>query len=142
MDDATIKNSMRSIRENLGISQEEMALRVGISTTAYRALESGGTRIMNGHMEDIAKAAGVSLSRLVNGYEPINSAEAGLDDLRIGYENQMDAMRKNHAKEMQVLRKENEQLREKLDLTEKLLKTTQMLLERMQKEEKTKKGRK
>ena len=47
MDDATIKNNLEKKRNELGLSQTEMARRLEISLNAYRKLEKGKTRILN-----------------------------------------------------------------------------------------------
>ncbi len=41
MDDATIKNNLEKKRNELGLSQTEMARRLEISLNAYRKLEKG-----------------------------------------------------------------------------------------------------
>lgn len=128
MDDASIKSNMRKTRTSLGISQSEMALRLEMSLTAYRKLESGTTRIMNEHLSKFATIAGISLSELVNGFEPVSSAEAGLDEVKVNYQNQIKSINDGHVKEMEILRAENQRLREKLQDKEELLQTARKLI--------------
>ena len=125
MDDASIRNNMRKARESLGISQSEMALRLEMSLTAYHKLENGPTRIMNEHVVKFASIAGMSLDELVNGYEPIDSVEAGLDEVRVNYENTI--------KEVEMLKAENKRLKEKIQDKEELLQTARKLISHYEK---------
>ena len=54
MDNTTIKDNIRRIRKTRKLTQEEMALRLGISITAYRDLEKGNTSILNSNVYKIA----------------------------------------------------------------------------------------
>lgn len=60
MDDATIKNNLEKKRNELGLSQTEMARRLEISLNAYRKLEKGKTRILNEHVEKCRKDRNIS----------------------------------------------------------------------------------
>ncbi len=85
MDDATIKNNLEKKRNELELSQTEDDVSLEISLNAYRKLEKGKTRILNEHVEKFAEKTGVSVAELVNGFEPISSASAGLDDVKENY---------------------------------------------------------
>ncbi len=116
MDDASIRNNMRKARESLGISQSEMALRLEMSLTAYHKLENGPTRIMNEHVVKFASIAGMSLDELVNGYEPIDSVEAGLDEVRVNYENTLKNLNDNYIKEVETRQRRASANRPETDL--------------------------
>lgn len=79
MDDKTIKVNLERKRNELGLSQTEMARRLDISLNAYRKLEKGKTRILNEHVGRFAEETGVSVAELVNGFEPVSSFESGLN---------------------------------------------------------------
>lgn len=59
MDDATIKNNLEKKRNELGLSQTEMARRLEISLNAYRKLEKGKTRILNEHVGNSPRRPGL-----------------------------------------------------------------------------------
>ena len=69
MDNISIKNNIRKIRKARRLTQEEMALRLGISLTAYRDLEKGATSIMNGNLTRIATLLDTSAEEIL-GYRP------------------------------------------------------------------------
>ena len=58
MDNNSIKENIRKIRKSKGLTQEEMAHRMGISLTAYRDLEKGATGIVNSNISKIAEITG------------------------------------------------------------------------------------
>ena len=70
MDNISIKNNIRKIRKARRLTQEEMALRLGISLTAYRDLEKGATSIMNGNLTRIATLLDTSTEEIILGYRP------------------------------------------------------------------------
>ncbi len=115
------------------VSQSEMALRLEMSLTAYHKLENGPTRIMNEHVVKFASIAGMSLDELVNGYEPIDSVEAGLDEVRVNYENTLKNLNDNYIKEVEMLKAENKRLKEKIQDKEELLQTARKLISHYEK---------
>jgi transcriptional regulator with XRE-family HTH domain len=133
MDDASIRNNMRKARESLGLSQSEMAMRLEMSLTAYHKLENGPTRIMNEHVVKFASITGMSLEKIVNGYEPIDSLEAGLDEVRSNYENTLKNLNDNYIKEIEMLKAENRRLNEKIQDKEELLQTARKLIAQYEK---------
>lgn len=68
MDDKSIKENIRKRREDLGITQSEMALRLGMDRTSYRNLETGSTRVLNPRLEDIASLLGTTVTGILTGH--------------------------------------------------------------------------
>lgn len=128
MDDTSIKRNLLKKRISMGITQSEMAERLGMSITAYRKLEKGPTRMLNEHLEKFSEVVGITLAELVNGFEPIDSVESGLDEMKVSYDSKLESIQKNYRDEIQVLRKENERLRDKLADKEELLRTKDQLI--------------
>jgi len=60
-----LPNRLRQIRQNKGLSQENMADALGISTTAYGDLERGKTEITLMRLDAIATIFQVSLENLL-----------------------------------------------------------------------------
>lgn len=91
MDNSTIKENIRRIRKSKGLTQEEMADRLGISLTAYRDLEKGSTSIMNSNINKIAEITGTSTEEIVLGYRPSQS-EGRLEDIESEYSTVVDSL--------------------------------------------------
>ena len=132
MDDATIKNNLEKKRYELGLSQTEMARRLDISLNAYRKLEKGKTRILNEHVEKFAEKTGTSVAELVNGFEPINSAMAGLNDVK---ENKkLRVLEDGYIKEIAMLKAEIERLNDKIKDKDEIISMNRKLILRYEKE--------
>ncbi len=134
MDDATIKSNLERKRTELGYSQTEMARRLEISLNAYRKLERGTTRILNEHIEKFARETGVSVAELVNGFEPIDSVETGLHEVKDNYSRIIGEIESNYRKELEALKAENAILKEKLKSKEETLEYDRKLISRYEKE--------
>lgn len=83
MDNNSIKDNIRKIRKSKGITQEDMADRLGISLTAYRDLERGATNVVNNNVLKIAEIVGTS-AETVLGYGQ-NTDEDKINDVRAEY---------------------------------------------------------
>ncbi len=134
MDDATIKGNLEKKRNELGLSQTEMARRLEISLNAYRKLEKGKTRILNEHVEKFAEKTGVSVAELVNGFEPINSAIAGLNDVKESYDKKLRVLEDGYIKEIAMLKAEIERLNEKISDKDEIISTNRKLISHYEKE--------
>lgn len=139
MDDATIKDNLFRKRNQLGLSQSEMARRLEMSLNAYRKLEMGKTRILNEHVPLFAETVGVSVAELVNGFEPVDSAAAGLDDVKESYEQRIRILEVGYLKEIDHLKKENKRLLDRLRDKEEIIQTDRKLLRQYEKELKSRK---
>ena len=92
MDNTSIKNNIRKIRKARKITQEEMAHRLGISVTAYRDFEKGGTSIVNGNVMKLADLLETSTEELVLGYRPSQLEGTVLEDVRQEYGTKVSTM--------------------------------------------------
>ena len=92
MDNTSIKNNIRRIRKARKITQEEMAHRLGISVTAYRDFEKGGTSIVNGNVMKLADLLETSTEELVLGYRPSQLEGTVLEDVRQEYGTKVSTM--------------------------------------------------
>lgn len=140
MDDATIKSNLEKKRNELGLSQTEMARRLEISLNAYRKLEKGKTRILNEHVEKFAEKTGTSVAELVNGFEPISSLSVGLNDIKENYDKKFRVLEEGYIKEISMLRKEIERLTEKIKDKDELISINRKLICRYEEELKLKSG--
>ncbi len=140
MDDATIKSNLEKKRNELGLSQTEMARRLEISLNAYRKLEKGRTRILNEHVGRFAEKAGVSVAELVNGFEPISSAQVGLDDVKENYDRKLRVLEDGYVKEIAVLKAEIERLNDKLNDKDEIINANRRLIRRYEEDLRLKAG--
>ncbi len=102
MDDLTIKNNIAFERERVGLTQAEMADKIGIGRNTYRNLEKGETHILNIHLDALSGALGVSKEKLVLGYDPADLSGDGVLN---------DPYRESYAKKIKELEDQNNQLR-------------------------------
>ena len=89
MDNLTIKQNIRKARKKRNITKEEMADRLGISLTAYRDLEKGGTSVVHGKIMKMAELLETSTEEIVLGYTPSQLESRTLEDVQIQYGNQI-----------------------------------------------------
>lgn len=89
MDNITIKENIRRARKKRNITQEEMADRLGISLTAYRDLEKGGTAVVHGKVIKMAELLDTSTEEIVLGYRPSQLESRTLEDVRAQYGSQI-----------------------------------------------------
>lgn len=94
MDNSTIKENIRRIRNAQGLTQEQMAGRLGISLTAYRDLETGKTSMMNANVAKIAMMFDTTVEELVLGYRPVQMPEKALREAQEKYGKRIDTMEK------------------------------------------------
>ena len=85
MDNSSIKDNIRKIRKSKKLTQEEMALQMGISLTAYRDFEKGSTSILNGYLHRIASLLDTSAEEIVLGYRPSQIEGDSLQDVQEEY---------------------------------------------------------
>lgn len=70
MNDKTIKKNIQYARESLSITQREMARKLGVSRQSYIRIESGSTALLHRQLQPIADECGISIDKLILGYEP------------------------------------------------------------------------
>ena len=94
MDNTSIKNNIRNKRKELKFTQEEIAHQLGISLTAYRDFEKGGTSIVNGNVMKLADLLNTTTEELVLGYRPSREFGTMLEDVRNKYGSQISTLEK------------------------------------------------
>ena len=94
MDNHSIKDNIRRIRKTRKLTQEDVALRLGISLTAYRDLERGNTAIMNGNLCRLAEEFETSPEELVLGYNPSHQIGRTLEEVTGQYKSRVSLLEK------------------------------------------------
>ena len=92
MDNARIKENIIRLRNEKGISQDEMANLLGVSRNSYRSIEKGSTNVISRRLGEIAHLLGVSEEELALGYQPVESAEK-LEDIRLQYRKSIEEVK-------------------------------------------------
>lgn len=85
MDNASVKNNIRKFRKACSLTQEETALGLGISLTAYRDMETGKTAIINPNILPLADILNTTIEELLLGYRPSEADGPFLEDVRQEY---------------------------------------------------------
>ncbi len=134
MDDKTIKGNLEKKRNELGLSQTEMARRLEISLNAYRKLEKGKTRILNEHVGRFAEETGISVAEIVNGFEPVDSFESGLNSIKEAYDKRIRALEDGYIREIKAMKEEIRRLSEKIKDKEEVIAMNRKLIGRYEKE--------
>ena len=92
MDNSSIKSNIRKIRKARKLTQEEMALQLGISLTAYRDFEKGGTSILNGNLHKIASLLNTPAEEIVLGYRPVQAEGTSLQEVEAEYSGRINVL--------------------------------------------------
>ena len=111
--DEQTKESLKKLRRAAGITQEEMAERLGIQRSTYRNIENGSTRLVNARMDMIARTLNVRPAELM-GYDFDSLAAGQLSDVENEYEKEMVSLRSENSRleeSLNALRAENETLK-------------------------------
>lgn len=90
MDNISIKNNIMKIRKARKITQESMALSLGMSLTAYRDFERGKTSVMNMNVLKIASLLNIPAEELVLGYRPHQINDSTNENLLKEYANRIN----------------------------------------------------
>ena len=90
MDNISIKNNIMKSRKARKITQESMALSLGMSLTAYRDFERGKTSVMNMNVLKIASLLNIPAEELVLGYRPHQINDSANENLLKEYANRIN----------------------------------------------------
>lgn len=122
MDNTSIKDNLRKIRKERGMTQEDMAFMLGISLTAYRDLERGSTNMMNTNIFRLAELLNTSTEEIVLGYRPEQMSTRRLEDVKAEYSGRISD-----------LEREVEYLRRLVKSLEETIATKNQIIEMLQK---------
>lgn len=92
MDNSSIKDNIRKIRKARKLTQEDMALQLGISLTAYRDFEKGSTSILNGNLHRIASLLETPAEEIVLGYRPSQMEGSALQEVQAEYSGKISVL--------------------------------------------------
>ena len=109
MDNSSIKDNIRKIRKGRKLTQEEMALHLGISLTTYRDIEKGRTSILNNNLHKIASLLDTPAEEIVLGYRPSQIEGANLKEVQEEYSGKIKTL-EGRIKDLEKLVKSHEEI--------------------------------
>ena len=123
MDNDSIKSNIRNFRNACRMTQEEMALKMNISLTAYRDLEKGRTAIISNNLQKVAEILEISMEELLLGYKPAETVSPILEDVRDEYGGRITVLETRVADLENLVRSHEETIRSKNEIIEMLKKS-------------------
>ena len=94
MDNISIKNNIMKLRKAKKMTQESMALSLGMSLTAYKDFERGRTSIMNVNVMKMARLLDISAEEVILGYRPYQTKNRLNEELLQEYLNMIKDQQK------------------------------------------------
>lgn len=116
MDNASIKKNIRKVRESRKLTQEEMAHKLGMSLSAYRELEKGGTSILNGNLLKMASFLNTPTEELVLGYQPTQADGIHIRKLQKEHSDKEDTMSRRITDLENLVRAKDQTIADKDDI--------------------------
>ncbi len=116
MDNNSVKENIKKTRRASGLSQSDMADRLGLSRTAYNNLEQGETKLISSKVEQIAEILNTTSEELVLGYKPFRKDSGKLKDIHAEFDAAKAEMVRRHTEEISKLQKQVETLSEYVEI--------------------------
>lgn len=135
MDNNTVKQNIEGIRKELGLSQQSMAEKLGITRNAYRRIEKGQTRIFSDVIPRLADLSGRSIEEIFLGFRPYASYSVALQDEHTRFTARMETMRGDYESRIQALETENRHLKKVLGMAEDEISLQRSMIAMLQKGE-------
>lgn len=110
MDNNSVKENIKKTRRASGLSQSDMAEKLGMSRTAYNNLEQGETKIINSKIRQIAEILNTTSEELVLGYKPHRKDSGMLNDIYAEFDTAKAELRHNYMEEIAKMQKEIDKL--------------------------------
>ena len=116
MDNASIKKNIRKVRESRKYTQEEMAHKLGMSLSADRELEKGGTPILNSNLLKMASFLDTPTEELVLGYQPAQADGTHIRKLQKEHSDKEDTMSRRITDLENLVRAKDQTIADKDDI--------------------------
>lgn len=97
MDNQSIKENIRAVREARKYTQVVMAEMMGMSLSSYKDFEKGETSIVSAKLAKIADLLETTSEELVLGYRPVQMEGPGVEDVRAEYTAKVNILEKRIA---------------------------------------------
>lgn len=135
MDNNSVKKNIAVLRKRLGLTQQEMAEKLGISRNAYRRIESGETALVNDCLLRIASILDSTADELVLGYAPRENDGPTLNELRTRYLQESAEKERMYQEKINVLEETVRSHEKRIELLEDLVKTKEEIISMLKKEQ-------
>ena len=133
MDNGSVKKNITAIRKKLGLTQQEMADKMGISRNAYRRIESGETALVNDYLLRIASILDMTADELVLGYAPLEN-DGTLNELREKYLREGQEKERIYQEKISTLERTVQSQERRIALLEDLARTKDEIIAMLKKE--------
>lgn len=128
--DPKIKTNLIKLRNDLNLSQIDLADQIGISRNTYRNIEVGKTCLVHKSLDKIARHLGVSPEGLILGYEPLDvDSDPRLEDVRKNIVLKSSHEQELSQKEITRLIAENYELKEKVEILKQTIEAKDQLID-------------
>lgn len=135
MDNSIVKQNIITRRKELKLTQAEMAERLGMSRNAYRSIERGETKLINGNIDRIAAILDNSAEELVLGYTPLQNEEKTLEEMKKDLYSKSRNREKEYDEQINILKLQISSLESKVSLLEDLVRTKDEIIAMLKKRE-------
>lgn len=135
MDNSIVKQNIITRRKELKLTQAEMAERLGMSRNAYRSIERGETKLINGNIDRIAAILDNSAEELVLGYTPLQNEEKTLEEMKKDLYSKSRNREKEYDEQINMLKLQISSLESKVSLLEDLVRTKDEIIAMLKKRE-------
>lgn len=133
MNNESVKKSILKLREDKGLTQEQVAVMMGVSRTSYQKIETGSTKLISDNVFKIADAMGTTPEEVVLGYLPIPEEGSILKDYRDMAESRYNRMMDEYERRIESLVNENIMLKEAHREDQRTMMNLQAILSRLEK---------
>lgn len=133
MDNNSVKKNIAVLRKRLGLTQQEMAEKLGISRNAYRRIESGETALVNDYLLRIASILDMTADELVLGYTPLEN-DGTLNELREKYLREGQEKERIYQEKISTLERTVQSQEQRIALLEDLARTKDEIIAMLKKE--------
>lgn len=111
MDVSKVRRRIKARREELGLTQGQVAKRVGITQPTYRDLEQGRTSLNLERLGQIAEALEVSIQELISGANSSGTLQAVNEETLLQLARQLQEAREGFEEAKSELKRERSFLR-------------------------------
>lgn len=133
MDNSSVKDNISNFRKSLGLSQSEMAERLGMSRNAYRNLEKGMTKLISENVDKIAAVLNKSSEEIVLGYNPSRKDSEQIGEMQAEYRKSKNDMELRHDAEISVLNEQITTLSKLITAQQEIIKTKEEIISMLKK---------
>ena len=123
MDNRSVKNNIQNFRKARRLTQEETALKLEISLTAYRDMEKGKTAIINPNLPRLADILDTSIEELLLGYKPEEHGGGMVEEMRQEYGDRIGILERRINDLENLVRSHEETIRSKNEIIAMLKKS-------------------